>query len=203
MHFTHDIADQLEAQFPVRVTQWGTQAAPAVAVNKEVPEDQESDIIHKAASWLREQGFVDIRFDTGHDDAEGQPVIVIRHPWDENGAEQDDGQIDVDQVVALVQEGKIAEALQKLPTKSPKKNAQVEIPLEDLDDKLEEAMDDVSSALSHLDELVFSLGAHDANKELDEATSDLAHTLTEKVDDLSTLALEVKGLIDRIDENLP
>jgi len=201
--FTHTIADQLEAEFPVHITQWGIQGATAVAVNKGIDEDEETKIIHEAASWLREHGFADIRFETGHDHLEDKPVLVLRHPWDEEG----ETDLDEDSVIAMVKAGKIEEATKLLVSRT--KEAQVsmtkeaqDIPLTQVDDKLSESYDALAEALTHLDEMVFILGEYDSQGALDEETSDLAHDLTTQVETLSVQALEVKKIIDKIDANI-
>lgn len=198
MNFSHNYADQIEAAFPVVVTQWGTQGAPAVVVKPDVSDDEGVKVIHEAASWLREQGFVDIRFETGHDEHEGEPVLVLRHPWVEDSTETEP--LDVEGIVALVKSGNAKEAVKQLSQKP--KNAQVEIAREDISTSLESGLDSLSNALQYLDEVVFSLGAYDSRNELDETTSNQAYELTERVDELSGLAVVMKRLVDDIEKNL-
>ncbi len=118
MNFTHAIADKLEAALPVRVIQWGLHDAPAVVTSEKVSEEEESNVIHKAASWLREHGFVDIRFETGHDEYEDQPVVILRHPWNEEVEySPEDVEIETQAIIAKVENGDVDGVIDLLENK--------------------------------------------------------------------------------------
>lgn len=196
MKFTHAIADQLEQTYPVKVIQWGVHQAPAVVVQSNVAEDEETRVIHEAASWLREHGFVDIRFETGYGEHEDQPVLVMRHPWDEGGEDLVD--YDPDDIVAMVREGNFDEAISALKGEKVAGSPYAALPLSDLGAKLAEGMDIFGDALSCLDEAIYALGEHDAKRKLGEEASALSHKLTEQIDEVSSLAAKLKVEVDRL-----
>jgi hypothetical protein len=200
MKFTHAIADQLEQTYPVKVIQWGVHQAPAVVVQSTVDEDEETKVIHAAASWLREHGFVDIRFETGHGEYEDQPVLVMRHPWDEGSEELVD--YDPDAIVAMVRDGNIDDALAALKGNKVAASPYAALPLHDLGAKLTEGMDLFGDALTCLDEAIYALGEHDANRKLGEEASALSHQLTEQIDEVSSLAAKLQTEVARLHELL-
>lgn len=201
-YFSHDIADQVESIFPVYVTSWGVQQAPAIAVNDEIDEDDETRIIHEVASWMREQGFVDIRFDTGHDQTEGKPVIVIRHPW-KPGQETGTADYTADDITNMIKEGKSEDAIKMIISQKNENEPPPPIALEDLDDALNDCSESLADALSRLDETVFIIGEYDARGQLSKEVSDLAAQLTTLVDEMSEKSLKIQEIANQIDVIIP